>query len=79
MDASHPTSAEAHASAEAVRTLGPSAPPAPVLKTKDQIQHLLQATQRIEKSLADMVANQKRLETIIETKFYDLDIKVTEI
>jgi hypothetical protein len=50
-----------------------------VLKTKDQIQHLLQATQRIEKSLADMVANQKSLERIVETKFHDLGIKVTQI
>jgi hypothetical protein len=50
-----------------------------VLKPKDQIQHLLQGTLRIEKSLADIAANQKSLERIVETKFHDLDVKVTEI
>jgi hypothetical protein len=80
MDASHPTSAKAQASAEASRSSGPSAPSAPVLKTKvDQMQHLIQATQRIEKSLADLAANQKSIERNVETKFHDLDIKVTEI
>jgi hypothetical protein len=29
--------------------------------------------------MANLVANQKSLERIIETKFYDLDIKVTEM
>ena len=79
MDASHPTSAEAQASAEAARSSRPSVPHALVLKTKDQIQHLLQATQRIEKTLANMTANQKSLERIVETKFHDLDVKVTKI
>jgi hypothetical protein len=80
MDASHPTSAEPQGSAEAARTSGPSAPSSPVLKTKtDQMNHLLRATQRTEKSLADLAANQKSLEKIVETKFDDLDIKVPEI
>ena len=34
---------------------------------------------RIEKGLAILTQNQESLERIIETKFYDLDLKVTEI
>jgi hypothetical protein len=41
--------------------------------------YLLRATQRIERSLANLAENQKSLERIVETKFHDLDIKVTEI
>ena len=34
---------------------------------------------RIEKGLATQTQNQESLERIIETKFYDLDLKVTKI
>ena len=36
-------------------------------------------TLRIEKGLATLTQNQESLERIIEQKFYDLDVKVTEI
>ena len=50
------------------------------LKTKqDQLGYLIQSTLRIEKGLATLTKNQESLERIIETKFYDLDVKVTEI
>ena len=50
------------------------------LKTKqDQLAYLIQATLRIEKDLATLTQNQESLERIIETKFYDLDLKVTEM
>ena len=50
------------------------------LKSKqDQLAYLIQATLRIEKGLATLTQNQESLERIIETKFYDLDLKVTEI
>ena len=50
------------------------------LKTKqDQLAYLIQATLRIEKGLATPTQNQESLERIIETKFYDLDLKVTEM
>ena len=50
------------------------------LKTKqDQLGYLIQATLRIEKGLATLTQNQESLERIIETKFYDLDLKVTEM
>ena len=46
---------------------------------QDQLGYLIQATLRIEKGLATLSQNQESLERIIETKFYDLDLKVTEI
>ena len=50
------------------------------LKSKhDQLGDLIQATLRIEKGLATQTQNQESLERIVETKFYDLDLKVTEI
>ena len=50
------------------------------LKSKqDQLGYLIQATLRIEKGLATPTQNQESLERIVETKFYDLDLKVTEI
>ena len=50
------------------------------LKSKqDQLAYLIQATLRIEKGLATLTQNQESLERIIETKIYDLDLKVTEI
>ena len=50
------------------------------LKSKqDQLGYLIQATLRIEKGLATPTQNQGSLERIIEIKFYDLDLKVTEI
>jgi hypothetical protein len=50
------------------------------LKTKqDQLTYLLEATLRIEKSLASLTKNQESLERIVEDKMYNLDVKVTEI
>ena len=50
------------------------------LKSKqDQLGYLIQATLRIEKGLATLTHNQESLERIVETKFYDLDLKVTQI
>ena len=49
------------------------------LKSKqDQLAYLIQSTLRIEKGLATLTQNQESLERIIEQKFYDLDVKVTE-
>jgi hypothetical protein len=86
MDPSHPTSVEAQAKMEAAvaakAAKEASAPSSSIaqLKTKyDQMNYLLEATQRIEQSLANLVKNQASLERIVETKFYDLDVKVTKI
>src|SRR3989337_4196083 len=86
MDASHPTSVEAQEKAEkekaAKAAKAASAPDASIvnLKTKqDQLTYLLEATLRIEKSLANLTKNQESLERIVEDKIYNLDVKVTEI
>ena len=50
------------------------------LKNKqDQLGYLIASTLRIEKGLATLTQNQESLERIMEQKFYDLDVKVTEI
>ena len=84
MDASHRSSAIAQEQAEAARataqTNGPNTSTAELPKTKnDQMMYLLLATQRIEQGLANLVKNQESLERIVETKFHDLDVKVTEM
>ena len=83
MDASHPTSVEAREKREnAMASETSTMLDASVanLKTKqDQLSYLLEATVRIEKGLATLTQNQESLERIIETKFYDLDLKVTEM
>ena len=40
---------------------------------------MIASTLRIEKVLATLTQNQESLERIMEQKFYDLDVKVTEI
>ena len=51
-----------------------------LLKSKqDQLGYLIACTLRIEKGLATLTQNQESLERIVEQKFYDLDVKVTEI
>ena len=40
---------------------------------------MIASTLRIEKGLATLTRNQESLERITEQKFYDLDVKVTEI
>ena len=50
------------------------------LKSKqDQLGYLIASSLRIEKGLATLTQNQESLERIVEQKFYDLDVKVTEI
>ena len=51
-----------------------------LLKSKqDQLGYLIASTLRIEKGLATLTQNQESLERIVEQKFYDLALKVTEI
>ena len=50
------------------------------LKNKqEQLGYLIASSLRIEKGLATLTQNQQSLERIMEQKFYDLDVKVTEI
>ena len=46
---------------------------------QDQLGYLIASSLRIEKGLATLTQNQESLERIMEQKFYDLDVKVTEI
>ena len=51
-----------------------------VLKNKqEQLGYLIASTLRLEKGLATLTQKQESLERIMEQKFYDLDVKVTEI
>ena len=50
------------------------------LKPKqEQLGYLIASSLRIEKGLATLTQNQESLERIMEQKFYDPDVKVTEI
>ena len=50
------------------------------LKSKqDQLGYLITSILRTETGLATLTQNQEILERIVEQKFYDLDVKVTEI
>ena len=95
MNENEPSSAQVHEKREKARaekaTKMPTVEEASqvFLKSKqDQLGYLIQstlriekglATLRIEKGLATLTKNQESLERIIETKFYDLDVKVTGI
>ena len=85
MDPSHPTSVEAQekaqaaAAREAKEATTPDAPIANLKSKQDQMTYLLEATLRIERSLANLAKNQESLERIVEDKMYNLDVKVTEI
>ena len=46
---------------------------------QEQLAYLIASTLRIEKGLATLTQNQESLERIMVQKFYDLDVKVTEI
>src|SRR5215216_4073643 len=84
MDETHPTCEAAQEKIEKAKAAkaakSASAPSASIVlpKTKqDQLTFLLEATMRIEKGLATLTQNQESLERIIETKFHDLDVKVS--
>ena len=86
MDPSHPTSVEAQEKAQATavakaaqEAATPNAPIANLKPKNDQMTYLLEATLRIERSLANLIKNQESLERIVEDKMYNLDVKVTEI
>ena len=86
MNKNEPSSAQAHEKREKARVEKAAKMPSVeeasqvFLKSKqDQLGYLIQATLRIEKGLATPTQNQESLERIVETKFYDLDLKVTKI
>lgn len=82
MDDNDPSSAATRmapegAEAEAARN---EPPPVPQLRTPtEQIYFLVSSVQGMEKNISEILQNQKSLERIVETKFHDLDVKVTQM
>ena len=86
MNEDEPSSVQAQAKKEKARTKKAAKMPTIdeaseyFLKSKqDQLGYLIASTLRIEKGLATLTQNQEILERIMEQKFHDLDVKVTEI
>ena len=86
MTENEPSSAQAYAKKEKARKEKAAKMPTQeeaseyFLKTKqEQLGYLIASTLRIEQSLATLTQNQQSLERIMEQKFYDLDVKVTEV
>ncbi|KAE8780978.1 hypothetical protein D1007_45829 [Hordeum vulgare] len=79
MDPSHPSLATTRAEAEA-RVEAARATKAPQLRTtENQMTFFISTIQGMENNSTDILLNHKRLKRIMETKFHDLDIKVTEL
>ncbi|KAE8801491.1 nucleolysin tiar [Hordeum vulgare] len=65
------------AEAEAARNRTPLVPQ---LKTPaEQMSFLVSTLQGMEKNIQDTMQNQKSLERVVETKFHNMDVKVTEL
>ncbi|KAE8809786.1 nucleolysin tiar [Hordeum vulgare] len=65
------------AEAEAARNMPP---PVPQLRTQaEQMAFLVSTTQGMEKNIQEIMQNQKSLERVVETKFHNMDMKVTEL
>ncbi|KAE8820367.1 nucleolysin tiar [Hordeum vulgare] len=55
-------------------------PPVPQLRTQaEQMEFLVRSIQGMEKNIQEIRQSQKSLERVVETKFHDMDLKVTEL
>ncbi|KAE8794384.1 hypothetical protein D1007_30937 [Hordeum vulgare] len=55
-------------------------PPVPQLRTQaEQMAFLVISIQGMEKKIQEIMQNQKILERVVETKFHDMDVKVTKL
>ncbi|KAE8780939.1 nucleolysin tiar [Hordeum vulgare] len=55
-------------------------PPVPQLRTQaKQMAFLVSSVQGMEKNIQDILQNEKSLERVVDTKFHDMDEKVTEL
>ncbi|KAI4999524.1 hypothetical protein ZWY2020_004113 [Hordeum vulgare] len=82
MDDNDPSSAAARMAVEAAEAENARnvPPPVPQLRTQDkQMAFLVRSIQGMEKNISEILQNWKSLERIVETKFHDLDVKVTEL
>ncbi|KAE8782965.1 hypothetical protein D1007_43593 [Hordeum vulgare] len=65
------------AKAEAARNMPP---PVPQLRTPaEKMAFLVSTVQGMEKNIQEIMQNQKSLERVVETKFHNMDVKVTEL
>ncbi|KAE8816577.1 hypothetical protein D1007_05914 [Hordeum vulgare] len=65
------------AKAEAARN---RPPPVPQLKTQaEKMPFLVSTIQGMEKNIQEIMQNQKSLEGVVETKFHNMDVMVTEL
>ncbi|KAE8802915.1 hypothetical protein D1007_21270 [Hordeum vulgare] len=65
------------AEAEAARN---RPPPVPQLRTQaEQMAFLVSTIQGMEKNIQEIMQNPKSLERVVETKFHNMDMKVTEL
>ncbi|KAE8814010.1 nucleolysin tiar [Hordeum vulgare] len=65
------------AEAEAARN---RPPPVPQLRTQaEQMTFLVSIVQGMEKNIQEIMQNQKSLERVVETKFHNMDMKVTQL
>ncbi|KAE8802959.1 hypothetical protein D1007_21154 [Hordeum vulgare] len=55
-------------------------PPVPHLRTQaEQMAFLVSTVQGMEKDIQEIMQNQKSLERVMETKFHNMDVKVTKL
>ncbi|KAE8805302.1 hypothetical protein D1007_18708 [Hordeum vulgare] len=55
-------------------------PPVPQLRTPaEQMAFLVSIVQGMEKNIQEIMQNQKSLERVVETKFHNMDVTVTEL
>ncbi|KAE8809321.1 hypothetical protein D1007_14116 [Hordeum vulgare] len=65
------------ADAEAARN---RPPPVPQVRTQaKQMAFLVSTVQGMDKNIQEIMQNQKSLERVVETKFHNMDVKVTEL
>ncbi|KAE8818799.1 hypothetical protein D1007_03400 [Hordeum vulgare] len=55
-------------------------PPVPQLRTQvEKMEFLVSTVQGMEKNIQEILLSQKSLERVVETKFNDMDVKVSEL
>ncbi|KAE8812688.1 hypothetical protein D1007_10260 [Hordeum vulgare] len=55
-------------------------PPVPQLRTPaEQIAFIVTTVQGMNKNIQDIMQNQKSFERVVETKFHNMDVKITEL
>ena len=80
MDLNHPSSATARQQADVAKVQIARDAPAPQLRSREgQMPFLVRTIHGMEKNISEIFWNEKSLERIMETKFHDLDVKVTEL